>query len=107
MSPSGGKVVENYVKFTFVQTDEYLGINSVATGRNYASENDTFPQSQTCYIHKEVYGQPGPIRIELSEVDGTGKKTTFVNSSLARLSTIPLDSLIKLERLCSYRSKND
>jgi hypothetical protein len=39
-------------------------------------------------------------------MDGTGKKTTYVDSNLARLSAIPLDSLIKLERLCSFRSKN-
>ena len=106
MTPAGGKVVVNYVKFTFVKTDEYPGINSVATGRNYDSENDTYPQSQSCYIHKSVYGQAGPVRIDLSEMDGTGKKTTYVDSNLARLSAIPLDSLIKLERLCSFRSKN-
>ena len=106
MTPAGGKVVVNYVKFTFVETDEYPGINSVATGRNYDSENDTYPESQFCYIMKPVYGQPGPVQIELSTVDGAGKKTTYVDSNLARLSAIPLDSLIKLERLCSFRSKN-
>ena len=78
----------------------------MATGRDYASENDTFPERQFCYIMKPVYGQPGPVRIELSTVDGTGKKTTYVDSNLARLSAIPLNSLIKLERLCSFRSKN-
>ena len=71
-----------------------------------SSENDTYPQSQSCYIHKSVYGQAGPVRIDLSEMDGAGKKTTYVDSNLARLSAIPLDSLIKLERLCSFRSKN-
>ena len=106
MTPAGGKVVVNYVKFTFVETDEYPGISSVATGREYASENDTFPENQFCYIMQPVYGQAGHVRIELSGVDGTGKKATYVDSSLARLSAIPLDSLIKLERLCSFRSKN-
>lgn len=47
------KVVENYSKFTYIQT-EFEHLSGVVIGRKYKNQNYSEPQSQWCYIERRV-----------------------------------------------------
>lgn len=100
-----GRVVENFTKFITVPTSNISGINEVTTGRTYSSENDTFPDIQFCYVHKQVYGQAGPVRIELATVDRNGKIESEINSNIASLASIDISKLYDLEKNCRFLKK--
>ena len=100
--PNNNIVVENFTKFISVSTSITDGVSQVVTGRNYASEDDFYPETQFCYIHKNIYGQAGPVRIELSTMDGNGTKTSSIDQITANLSLISISKLYELEQLCSF-----
>ena len=99
-------VITDYNTFKKVSSPDLvsLGISHVTTGWKYENSESKYPQYQYCYISKSTPGKSTLMRIELGEIDESGAYNTFVDSKLARESSITQSNLNKALQKCQWAS---
>ena len=106
---SGGSqvsVVTNFNTFKTVASPELSseGISEVVTGWRFQDSESKYPEYQYCYVNKSTPGRASKVRIELGEITEDGEYLTYIDSKIARETSVTQTNLNKALEKCQWAS---
>lgn len=106
---SGGSqvsVVTNFNTFKTVSSPglSSSGISEVVTGWRFEDSESKYPEYQYCYTNKSTPGKTTTTRIELGEISEEGEYSSYINSKLARETSVSQSNLNKALAKCQWAS---
>jgi hypothetical protein len=106
---SGGSqvsVVTNFNTFKTVSAPELSssGISEVVTGWRFKDSESKYPEYQYCYTNKSTPGRTTTVRIELGDISEEGVYSSYIDSKLARETSVTQANLNKALEKCQWAS---
>jgi len=105
-SASGANVITNYNTFKRTMTEEFSssGFTEVVTGWRYADSESDYPKYQYCYLMKSSNGSSTSMQVDIARIDENGEYIEYVDSKLARESSIRQSVLNQALEKCQWAS---
>jgi hypothetical protein len=106
---SGGSqanVITNFNTFKTVYMPELSssGISEVVTGWRFKDSESKYPEYQYCYTNKSTPGRTTTVRIQLGDISEEGEYSSYIDSKLARETSVTQSNLNKALQKCQWAS---